>query len=676
MTQTFKLSALSMAVSIALLGLSASPSWAQQPQPAQPGSTTPTESVDANPLLDSVTLGMRNSATLNADLHALEAQIEDANGVFGRMLPTVDLRGSVGRENTEIDNVESRTYNANSYGIEARQNIFSGFANQARYSAAHSEAMQTYFRYLNKANQIAFEASSSHIDVSRFQALTKLSEENLKYHQDLMDRIDEKVKSGVARQSDLEQARSRYTLALGNLATEKANTFSSMANYQRITDKVWPINDMGEYKINANFEIENRERLLFALNNHPLIKAANANIEGAKDSVTAASEGFYPRFDLRAKSDVYSNYLSTFNERQITSVDILATMNLYKGGADQAARNAAIKRKMRSFDDKLLVCRSIRQSTQTALFDVVSLQKKLNYFTEQTDAITKARAAYAQQFAVGRRSLLDLLSAENEYFQAQRALINIEADLSVSKLKLLASTGQLVSLFGVNDLLNASEPTQREVLFYKQQTEHSNEEEGCPASLINLNDFDLPIIGFDDALKSVNSSDLADTLAPIELAQLGTLAALETPSQFAGLSNPAEVSKNLIDKIQMWARAWESKDVNNYVAFYSPGFKPEEGSYNSWLSQRRERVRNAQDTRIEISDIQVVPSFDQDNVYEVTFIQHYRAAHYEEKSRKTLTWRENQGIWQIVREQNQPINTAKANETNNLAAVSADSHRF
>lgn len=667
------------AIVLALCALGASASWAQQEgqvipevQSLSPAESTASETSSTadsapNPLQQSVIMGLQNSPSLDADVHALDAQMEEANVVFGTLLPTVDARGSTGRERTRIEDGDTRSYNANSYGIEARQNLYNGFASHARYYAAHSGAMQSYYRYLNKANQVAFEASSSHVDVSRFQALTRLSEDNLKYHQDLMNRIEEKVTSGVTRQSDLEQARSRYTLALGNLATEKANTFSSMANYQRITDTVWPVNEAGEYVVNANFEVENKERLVFALNNHPLLKASNASINAAKQEITAASEGFHPRLDLRAKTDVYSNYLSTFDERQISSIDLLATINLYRGGSDNASRNAAIKRRMRSLDDKLVVCRAIRQSTQTTLFDVVSSQKKLNYFREQAAAITKARAAYEQQFAVGRRSLLDLLSAENEYYQAQRALINIEAELSISKLKLLAATGQLTSLFAVDTLVNAGEPTKRNVLFYQQQAESGAEAEGCPASLINLEDFDLPNIGFDDALKSV---DATPSIAPIELAQLDAGVASQ---QAASFGDPAEVSKNLISKTNSWAKAWESKDISSYIAFYAPNFIPEEGSYEAWVDNRRTKISKAQQINIEISDLQVVPSFENPDEYEISFVQDYSARYYQERSRKVLTWRDNKGIWQIVREQNMPMSSMTGPGKKNLNLAEAAS---
>jgi adhesin transport system outer membrane protein len=668
MKTAFSLKILPAALIVAFCGLT---SWQAAAQEGDAPVQAPVQESGApvNRLQQSVIKGLDKSPVLDAEVHALEAQLEEANVTFGGMLPTVDLRGSVGREHAEFSGGNSSTYNTSSYGIEARQNLFNGFASQARYSSAYANSMQSYYRYLNKANQVAFEASSAHIDVSRNQALIKLAESNLKYHEDLTSRIEEKVRSGAARQSDLEQARSRYTLALGNLATEKANAFSAMANYQRVTDSVWPINEPGEYVVNANFEVDNIDRLVFALNNHPLLKAANAQIEASSQDVTAASEGFSPRFDLRAKHDNYTNYLSSFSDRgdrQVSSIDLLASMNLYRGGADSSARNAAIKRKLRTMDDKLSVCRTIRQTSQSSLYDVMNLQKRLNYFRAQSDAISSARTAYQQQFEVGRRSLLDLLSAENEYYQAQRTLINIEADLSVSKLRLLSNTGQLISLFGVDNLIKMSEPARRNVLFYQQQAAAASDGEGCPTELISIKEFQLPNIGFDESLKSVKANDQPNTAVlippfkPLEVAQVGGASPLNTPN--AAQVDPATVSANLIDRTNAWAKAWQSKDVNAYIAFYSPMFKPEQGSYEAWEASRRERLRSASRIEVQISDIQVVPSFDDPNVYDLTFVQRYRSNNYQEQSKKTLTWKSQAGKWQIIRERNVPVQSATSDK--------------
>ena len=96
-----KLKTLPAALVLALLTLGAPAAWAQEnqaipaEQTAQP-QTQPAESNAPNPLQQSVIKGLQNSPALDADVHALEAQIEEANVVFGTMLPTVDARGSAG----------------------------------------------------------------------------------------------------------------------------------------------------------------------------------------------------------------------------------------------------------------------------------------------------------------------------------------------------------------------------------------------------------------------------------------------------------------------------------------------------------------------------------------------------------------------------------------------------
>ncbi|NJM32068.1 MAG: hypothetical protein HC848_03225 [Limnobacter sp.] len=109
------------------------------------------------------------------------------------------------------------------------------------------------------------------------------------------------------------------------------------------------------------------------------------------------------------------------------------------------------------------------------------------------------------------------------------------------------------------------------------------------------------------------------------------------------------------------------KDVSGYINFYSPMFSPEEGSYDAWQSQRRIRVGQAEKLQIDVSDIQVIPSFDDASVYETVFTQNYKAAHYQETSKKVLTWKATNSGWQIIRERNLPANTVYNGSTMSLA---------
>ena len=64
----------------------------------------------------------------------------------------------------------------------------------------------------------------------------------------------------------------------------------------------------------------------------------------------------------------------------------------------------------------------------------------------------KTRAAYRDQFNIGQRTLLDLLNTQNEYFDARRAQVNADVDLSLAHLRSYAGMGQLLEVLGLKRL--------------------------------------------------------------------------------------------------------------------------------------------------------------------------------------------------------------------------------
>jgi adhesin transport system outer membrane protein len=66
--------------------------------------------------------------------------------------------------------------------------------------------------------------------------------------------------------------------------------------------------------------------------------------------------------------------------------------------------------------------------------------------------------AYRSQFELGRRSLLDLLNAENELFQARSALLNGLSAARETEYRVLAAVGALVSALGLAPELSQLDP--------------------------------------------------------------------------------------------------------------------------------------------------------------------------------------------------------------------------
>ncbi len=103
------------------------------------------------------------------------------------------------------------------------------------------------------------------------------------------------------------------------------------------------------------------------------------------------------------------------------------------------------------------------------------------------------------------------------------------------------------------------------------------------------------------------------------------------------------------EAVQAWAHAWASKNVDAYLAAYSPKFKPPKGeSRSSWENTRRQRITAPKKIEVTLSDISVAS--DDSNHATVTFKQSYRSDRMSTTAHKILELTKSGGKWLITEE--------------------------
>lgn len=103
-----------------------------------------------------------------------------------------------------------------------------------------------------------------------------------------------------------------------------------------------------------------------------------------------------------------------------------------------------------------------------------------------------------------------------------------------------------------------------------------------------------------------------------------------------------------VEFVQSWAKAWSDKDVDAYLAHYSPDFSPSGASYSDWAAQRRERISGAGRISVTARDIRVQRI--SSNRANVLFKQAYASDKLKSNSSKTLELEQVDGKWRILRE--------------------------
>ena len=131
--------------------------------------------------------------------------------------------------------------------------------------------------------------------------------------------------------------------------------------------------------------------------------------------------------------------------------------------------------------------------------------------------------------------------------------------------------------------------------------------------------------------------------------ELPPSAPMPLASQPAG-TPPAAATPAVEPLVKAWATAWAAKDVKSYFNFYSPRFKPEQGSLAEWTKRRTQRISRPGNITVEVDKLEVRNL--SANTAEAHFVQRYRSPRINEAMNKTLQYELENGQWKIVRESN------------------------
>ncbi len=405
-------------------------------------------------LKDAAQEAVLRNPEVQAKWHAYKEASETVGIAKGRYLPSLDMNAGIFREWKDEPAAAGGDRDFTSRGVELRLNqiLFDGFATRSDVKRLNYAQRVRYYELLDASEAAALEAMRAYNDVLRYRALHKLAEQNYVQHRAVYEQIQRKVKLGVGRGVDLEQASGRLALAESNLLTEASNLHDVSARYQRIVGALPPAEMATLPRLTQEVPPKTADALRKAYELNPQLAAANENIVSSLADVDVKRAPYYPRLDLQAAQTWgwdTDGIDGTYDNRKI---GLALNYNLFRGGSDKAGVGAAVERVSIAKDLRDKVCRDVRQTLTIAHNDIGRLGEQLQYLEQHLTATEKARDAYRKQFDIGQRTLLDLLDTENELFEARRAYLNASHDYTQAYGRTHGSIGTLLSSIGLQRL--------------------------------------------------------------------------------------------------------------------------------------------------------------------------------------------------------------------------------
>lgn len=569
---------------------------------------------------------------VSARLNALRASANEIDVARGGLYPRVDLSASVGRDSDRIEGrvpKESDSLTRNGVALSLNQLLWDGRSTYREVERLGHARLVRWFEFTDATEQAALEAARAYYDVLRYRRLVELAEDNYVQHKYVLDQLQSRVKAGVGRGVDLEQARARLSLAESNLTTELANLHDVSARYERIVGDAPPAGARSGEPLKAGIVAAREEAVRQALARNTSISAAVENLRAARAQAAAKEgEAYQPKVEARVRTGAGKNFDGIENQKRDTAAEILLTWNLYNGGSDRARVRQLADLVNQAADQRDKACRDVRQTATIAHNDLSKLGSQLEQLDRNVLAIQKTRDAYRQQFEIGQRNLLDLLNAENELYTAKRSYANAESDLNVAYARTHAASHSLVQALGI------SRPTDEDSAQAAQGWDAAADSaQRCPVAAL-----DVP---------SLDKAALDARAAAMQSAPRGTPVAAAALPEGKPL---AATASDLAPSVRDWAAAWSAKDLDRYVGFYSPTFAGSKRTRDQWLADRKRLIGKPGPIQVQVDRIQSRAISNE--LVETRFAQTYSSQNFRDRTDKVLTWKRESGKWVIVEESN------------------------
>ena len=191
-------------------------------------------------LQDAVKNAIVSNPEVQARWHTFLSSQYEQDVARGGYFPRVDLKTGIGRESLTQPNLPTTDLTRRGTTLTLSQMLFDGYSTRDEVARLAYAKLVRYYEVLDATESIALEASRAYLDVLRYRDLSRLARENLSQHEQVFDQIQQRVKAGVGRRVDLEQAGGRLALAQSNVLTEVSNLHDVTARYQRIVGELPP----------------------------------------------------------------------------------------------------------------------------------------------------------------------------------------------------------------------------------------------------------------------------------------------------------------------------------------------------------------------------------------------------------------------------------------------------
>lgn len=303
-------------------------------------------------------------------------------------------------------------------------------------------------RVVERSEFVALQTSRQYLDVLLQQRVVAASEDNVAFHQTLVNDLGTGVQQGSISIADQQQAEERLQAARVRQAEAEQDLAEARIKLRRltgldVTDVVMPP-AMAE-----SMPASLSEAVGLARTQNPLVKEADADVDAANALAGSVRGDGFPKIGV----DVLGRTGEDIDGFRGTTHDVQARVflrwNIFDGGINRANYQEMVRRASQARYRLYQVTREAEEDVQTAWTMLQTQGRVGEQLGRQSQVSDDLLLSYRSQFNVGRRSLLDVLDAQNTRYNVQVRLETARFSEVFARYQVLAATNRFLTSLNI-----------------------------------------------------------------------------------------------------------------------------------------------------------------------------------------------------------------------------------
>lgn len=387
---------------------------------------------DVLTLPDALALSVGSHPAVAAKKNEFMASESALEGSFYQLFPSLSAQSTA----IPINGTPSRV---NSLRLE--QPIWTGGRITSQIDAAKSR-LGSAISGLNETEQeILARTAAAYIEVIRMSLRIQAAEENIYEFQRLLELIERRAKNEVSPKSEVIVARARLEQAKSEKINLEASYLNAKSDLEQListrVDKLsFPVPDL---KMEGSLD----DMIDKVVRNAPVLKRANYEIQASEADLENKKSALLPQISVR-----YEKFWSELSNRD---GDIAYVAVTYQPGAGLSSFSAINEQQSKKLSTELSAENARKDLVDRVRIDwnrVRSASNQIDILKELIASTREVYESFVRQYAVGRKTWVEVLNARREYTQAKNTLVDEEwgGYLAKTKLEIACGCGSVADL--------------------------------------------------------------------------------------------------------------------------------------------------------------------------------------------------------------------------------------